>query len=60
MDVETRRQIKRKLKELKEFPEQRGKYLKYTQFWTLRIGDYRTIYEINNNEKKDNIIVYRS
>lgn len=52
LDMETRRQIKKKLNELKEFPEQRGKHLRYTQFWSLRIGNYRVIYEIKNKEKK--------
>lgn len=52
LDIEIRRQIKKKLKELEEFPEQRDKHLRYTQFWSLRIGDYRAIYEINKNEKK--------
>lgn len=52
LDMEIRRQIKKKLKELKDFPEQRGKHLRYTNFWSLRIGDYRAIYEIRDNEKK--------
>lgn len=52
LDMEICRQIKKKLKELKDFPEQRGKHLRYTQFWTLRIGDYRAIYEIKNAEKR--------
>jgi mRNA interferase RelE/StbE len=51
-DSEISSQIKKKLKELSEFPEQRGKHLRYTQFWSLRIGDYRAIYEIRNNKKK--------
>jgi len=52
LDAKTCRQVKKKLKELREFPEQRGKHLRYTQFWSLRIGDYRAIYEIKKNEKK--------
>ena len=44
-------QIKKKIRELKQFPE-RGKPLKYTNFWSLRIGDYRAIYEINKKENK--------
>jgi len=52
LDKEIRRQVKNKLKELEEFPVQRGKHLKYTQFWSLRIGDYRAIYEIKNKEKQ--------
>ena len=51
-DSEINNQIKKKLRELREFPEQRGKHLRYTQFWSLRIGDYRAIYEIRNKEKK--------
>ena len=50
LDKETSKQIKKKLRELGEFPEQRGKHLRYTQFWSLRIGDYRAIYEIKNDK----------
>ena len=52
LDKEIQRQIKNKLKELEEYPEQRGKHLRYTQFWSLRIGDYRAIYEVKKNEKE--------
>ena len=52
LDSEISRQIRKKLAELKEFPEQRGKHLRYTSFWSLRIGDYRAIYEIRQAEKK--------
>ena len=48
----TKTRIKEKLEELKEKPEQKGKRLKYTEFWILRIGEYRAIYEINRKEKK--------
>lgn len=54
LDKEIQRQIKNKLKELEEFPEQRGKHLRYTKFWTLRAGNYRAIYEVN---KKDNAVI---
>ncbi len=50
LDGEIQRQIRNKLKELEDFPEQRGKHLRYTSFWTLRVGDYRAIYEVNKNE----------
>ena len=55
IDTGISRQIKRKILDLRKFPEQRGKHLRYTQFWSLRIGDYRAIYEIRENEK--NIII---
>lgn len=49
-------QIKKNLQELKEKPK-KGKKLKYSDFWSLRIGEYRVIYEINTN-KKQVIILY--
>ena len=51
VDKEVGKRIKKKLHDLREFPEQRGKHLRYTQFWSLRIGDYRAIYEIKQKEK---------
>ena len=46
--------IKEKLRELKE---KVGKPLKYSDFWSLRVGDYRAIYEINR-EKNQVIILF--
>ena len=43
----TRSRMIEKLRELRESPERIGKRLKYSDFWSLRIGDYRAIYEIN-------------
>jgi mRNA interferase RelE/StbE len=34
-------------KQLREDPDKHGKPLKQSDFWSLRIGDYRVIYEIN-------------
>lgn len=44
-----------KLRELVDYPDKTGKRLKYSDFWSLRIGDYRVIYEIN--EDKNQVIV---
>jgi len=52
LDKETKEKIKNKLKDLKEYPEKRGEHLKYSEFWKLRIEDYRAIYEIKVKEKK--------
>jgi len=52
LDEETKEKIKNKLKDLKEYPEKRGEHLKYSEFWKLRIEDYRAIYEIKVKEKK--------
>ncbi len=34
-------------KQLRENPDKIGKPLKQSDFWSLRVGDYRVIYEIN-------------
>ena len=41
-----RSRIKERLAELRDNPEEMGKQLRYTDFWSLRIGDYRAIYDI--------------
>jgi len=41
-----------KLRELRDRPEKIGKPLKFSDFWSLRIGDYRAIYEINHDKKQ--------
>ena len=43
--------IKKKVKELEKFPD-RGKHLRHVPFRSLRIGDYRVIYEVDSVEKK--------
>jgi len=50
LDEPTKERVKEKIKELKQFPEL-GKHLKHSKFWSLRIGDYRAIYEINHEQK---------
>jgi len=48
----TRSRIKEKLRELRDRPERVGKPLKYSDFWSLRVGDYRAIYEINRDKNQ--------
>ncbi len=45
LDPSTREAIRKKLRELREFPN-RGKHLRYSPFRTLRIGEYCAIYEV--------------
>lgn len=52
-----RTRIKERLAELKEDPEKIGSRLRHTEFWRLRIGDYRAIYELKH-EKGQVIVVY--
>ena len=44
-----RSRIRERLKELRIDPEALGKRLRYTGFWSTRIGDYRAIYEIKRD-----------
>jgi len=45
----TRQRIRKRLTELRGDPEAAGKRLRYTDFWSVRIGDYRAIYEIKRD-----------
>jgi mRNA interferase RelE/StbE len=55
IDQSIRSRMINKLRELETDPEKIGKPLKYSDFWSLRVGDYRAIYEINR--EKDQAIV---
>jgi mRNA interferase RelE/StbE len=48
--------IRTALAELAENPE-KGEQLKSSQYWKLRVGDYRAIYEIDEASKRV-IVVY--
>ena len=39
-------------KQLRENPDKIGKPLKQSDFWSLRVGDYRVIYEINPDKNQ--------
>jgi mRNA interferase RelE/StbE len=52
IEEQTRLMIKEKLRELRNRPERVGKRLKYSEFWSLRVGDYRAIYEINRDKNQ--------
>lgn len=47
-----RERIKAQLKELENSPREKGKRLTQSPFWRLRIGDYRAIYMIDEEEKR--------
>ena len=48
--IQTR--IVEKAKQLRENPDKVGKPLKHSDFWSLRVGDYRVIYEIDQNRQQ--------
>ncbi|MCK4223056.1 type II toxin-antitoxin system RelE/ParE family toxin [Candidatus Bathyarchaeota archaeon] len=47
-----RSRIIKKLVELGDRSERIGKPLRYTDFWSIRVGDYRVIYEINRDKNQ--------
>jgi len=56
-DTSVRDRVKQSLQELENSPERKGQRLKHSQFWMARVGDYRAIYEIDD-EKKTVIILF--
>jgi mRNA interferase RelE/StbE len=56
MDEQLKKRITEHLKELINHPQKSGKHMKYSEFWSLRIGDYRAIYEINTDKKQVTIL----
>ncbi len=50
IEKQTRLRMKDRLKELRDRPEKIGKPLKYTNFWSVRVGDCRAIYEVNRDK----------
>ncbi|MHA1835760.1 MAG: type II toxin-antitoxin system RelE family toxin [Candidatus Odinarchaeia archaeon] len=52
LETDLQERIKNKIAELKKSPEKGAKHLKYSNFWRIRVGDYRIIYEIDRSEQK--------
>ena len=52
VEDQTRSRIEDRLRELRDNPEKIGKLLKNSDFWSLRVGDYRAIYEIDKHKKQ--------
>jgi mRNA interferase RelE/StbE len=44
--------IVERLRDLRDNPERVGKILKHSNFWRLRVGDYRAIYEIDRARRQ--------
>ena len=52
LEKSIRSRVNQRLIELKEAPEEKGTRLKYTDYWSIRVGDYRAIYEIKPQDKQ--------
>jgi len=57
IDNPIKSRLTERLRELKDNPETIGKLLKPSSFWSLRIGDYRAIYE-RDRAKKQVIVLF--
>lgn len=55
LDEQNQTRIKQSLKELAVDPRKTGKPLHPSDFWSVKSGDYRAIYEIDT--KKNQVIV---
>ena len=51
-EAPVRDRVKQSLQKLCYSPERKGEHLKHSRFWRIRIGDYRAIYEIDDETKK--------
>ena len=47
-----RLRIVERLRELRDSLERVGKRLRFSDFWSLRVGDYRVIYEIDRGKNR--------
>jgi mRNA interferase RelE/StbE len=52
IETNVRTKIIESAKQLYENPDKLGKPLKQSDYWSLRVGDFRVIYEINPNKKQ--------
>jgi len=52
IEKQIRTRIIESAKQLCENPDKLGKPLKQSDYWSLRVGDYRVIYEINQDKKQ--------
>jgi mRNA interferase RelE/StbE len=52
IEKQIRTRIIENAKQLHENPDKLGKPLKQSDYWSLRVGDYRVIFEINQNKKQ--------
>jgi mRNA-degrading endonuclease RelE of RelBE toxin-antitoxin system len=56
LDGQTIERMKKRLTELEGTPSKVGKQLHPSDFWSIREGDYRAIYEINPDQKQVTVL----
>ncbi len=55
LEESVRARVVRSMRELQRSPD-RGDQLKPSQFWRLRVGDYRVIYEIDRRTNRVTVL----
>lgn len=56
-DTSVSERILKSLWKLKERPTSYGKPLRGVQLWVLRVGNYRVIYDIDNNKERVEVLL---
>jgi mRNA interferase RelE/StbE len=56
IEKQIRKRIIESAKQLYENPDKLGKPLKQSDYWSLRVGDYRVIFELNQNKRQVTIL----
>jgi mRNA interferase RelE/StbE len=52
LDEQTKTRIKKTLSELADNPYTAGEPIHPSEYWKIKTGDYRTIYQIDQNTKR--------
>ncbi len=52
LETQIRARVTERARQLRENPDQIGKRLSQSDFWSLRVGYYRLIYQIDQKEKR--------
>ena len=52
LDASLRSRVRESLTELRTAPTQMGKQLKGSKYWSFRVGNYRAIYQILEEDRK--------
>ncbi len=52
LDKENEKIIRERIKKLRKSPDSSGKHLKGIDLWSLRMGKYRVLFEIDEEKKR--------
>lgn len=52
LEAHVRARLIERLRELRQTPDEKGKRLSRSDFWSLRAGEYRVVYEIDRDKSR--------